>query len=210
MQQVNLYLDEFKKTEIPFSAAIFLIICGYSIAISILISLLLRGVIFYEGLALSEAKDAATKWQEQLSIAERMYPEPKVDPILLKQIESKRQQVTRNDRVLDFLESNGLAQKDAAFSEFLSAFTRVEQEGLWLKRIQIESGGSSLRIEGYVLKPKALPDYLQKLSKEPVFNGMDFKVFDLKRDEGVMEFVVSSNVESSNIETLLENSTTNF
>ncbi|EAT12449.1 hypothetical protein HF888_15410 [Bermanella marisrubri] len=210
MQQVNLYLDEFKKTEVPFSAAIFLIICGYSIVFSIVISLLLRGVIFYEVKALTEALNSAKKWQEQLAIAERMYPEPKIDPILLKQIDSKQQQVTRNDRVLEFLDSNGLAQKDAAFSEFLGAFTRVEQEGLWLKRIQIESGGSSMRIEGYVLKPKALPNYLKKLSKEPVFNGMDFKVFDLKRDKAVMEFVVSSKVESSNIETLLENSATNF
>lgn len=206
MQQVNLYLDDFKKTEVPFSAAIFLIICGYSIVISIIISLLLRGVIYYEKTMLAEANDSAKKWQEQLSIAERMYPEPRVDPILLKQIESSRQQVSRNSRVLEFLENNGLAQKDAAFSEFLGAFTRVKQEGLWLKRIKIDSGGSSMRIEGYVLQPKALPNYLQKLSQEPVFNGMDFKVFDLKRNKTVIEFVVSSKVESSNIETLLERS----
>lgn len=204
MQQINLYHDEFKRIEPPFSAAVIIIISGYALAIGLLVSGVLGGMVWYQQSSMEAHQAKAKDWNEQLVLAKQAYPEPVVDPALKRKIESLKQTVSKNKTVLKYLNSRQLEVENQAFSVFLLALTWVNQEDLWLTRVAIRDGGQSLSLAGKTLSPESLPLYLDKLSDLEVFSDMSFRVFDLNRDGDALRFQVSSKKEAKSVETILE------
>jgi MSHA biogenesis protein MshI len=70
----------------------------------------------------------------------------------------------------------------SGFSEQLMALSRQHQEGLWLTRIELSNGGRDMALTGKVTDPALLPQYIQRLSVEPVFAGQAFRVLRLASD----------------------------
>jgi len=205
MQQVNLYLDEFRQSEVPYSFAIIGIITGYCVVICCFISIGLVSYKWVEKNQLTELEKAAIDWQEQLNIAERLYPEPEVDAGLIKTLSRFEEQKVKNDRVLSYLGGKNLTTNSISFSDYLAVLTKVQEKGVWLKKVSISDSGNAIRLEGYVLQAKALPKYLEKLSKNRVMSGMSFKIFNLKTNNNLIEFIVSTHLEEVGFEALLEN-----
>jgi len=204
MQQINLYLDEFKRIEPKFSAAVILILSGYAFVIGAIISGALAGMLWYQQSNLKQHQAKATEWEKQLAAAEQVYPEPKVDPLLLRKIDTLKENIARNQTVLRYLNGRQLEVENQAFSVLLLALTWVNQEDLWLTKVAIKDGGQSLSLTGKTLNPDSLPVYLDKLSELEVFSDMSFRVFDLTREPDGLIFEVSTKKEVKTVESLLE------
>ena len=92
----------------------------------------------------------------------------KAKQVLLEQLEKQNQ-----------LSPNGM-------SEHFIALARQDVRGLWLSRVEIEDYGQKIALFGEAADPERLADYLQRLSKEPAFDNISFKLFKLdKEDEGI-------------------------
>lgn len=204
MQQINLYLDEFKRIEPKFSAAVIVILSGYAFVIGLLISGVLAGMLWYQQSNLEQHQAKATEWEKQLAAAEQAYPEPQVEPLLLRKIDKLKQDIARNQTVLRYLNGRQLEVENQSFSVLLLALTWVNQEDLWLTKVAIKDGGQSLSLTGKTLNPDSLPVYLDKLSELEVFSDMSFRVFDLTREPDGLSFKVSTKKEVKTVESLLE------
>ena len=71
----------------------------------------------------------------------------------------------------------------SGFSEQLIALSRQHQQGLWLTRIELSDGGRDMALTGKATDPALLPQYIQRLSMEPVFTGQAFKVLRLAAEK---------------------------
>lgn len=205
MQQVNLYLEEFRKVEPQYSAVMTLIVSGYLIFFGTVCGVILYSMVIHKSNQKLELEQQANYWEEQLDIAFQQNPEPKIDEKIIVSIKGYEAQVRRNKNVLDYLENQQQNITSQSFSIYLSALTWVQQKDLWLTKVAIKRGGESLTLVGRALNPDALPEYLKKLSQLDVFKSLQFEVFDLKRDGEQMKFIVSSESEDKSIEGFLEN-----
>jgi len=203
MQQVNLYLDEFKQIEPPFSALLNAVLLAGIFILSIIISVILFIVVWYEQSQLQIVQQDLNKWQQALEVAQKKYPEPLVDSALTQKIESLEQGSQRNQKLLRFLSTRNMNVESQSFSKLLTALTEIQQPGLWLTEITITKGGASLSFSGFTQQASALPEYLKKLSKLNEFKDLHFKVFDMNREGANLSFVISSSREGQ-VEDLLE------
>jgi hypothetical protein len=204
MQQVNLYQVDLQKTEADYSAAIIYIILGYMVFIGLVVSLVLYFISTQEIRSKQALQEQADFWNAQLDIAYRQHPEPKVDDILLRSIEGYESQISRNENVLEYLNSRKEVISNRKLSIYLEALTQVKQDNLWLTNVSIKKDGRSMSIKGQALEASALPEYIKKISDLDIFKSMEFVVFDLKRVGSTMKFVVSSEQQEKSIEDFLE------
>lgn len=207
MQQVNLFLDEFKKIELPYSASVIALLLGYVFVIGLAVTAGLYVLTMQERTMEKEVAEQSVFWKEKYDIAFQQNPEPKISDILLRSIEGYENQISRNENVLNYLSDRRDLIDKKTFSVYLDALTKIKQENLWLTKVLIKKGGSSLSLYGRVLDPSDLPAYLKKISDLDVFKSMQFEIFDLKRNGDQMKFVVSSEKQEKSIEDYLEQAT---
>jgi Tfp pilus assembly protein PilN len=67
------------------------------------------------------------------------------------------------------------------YSDILVALARQDLPQLWLTGIQIEGAGNDLVLRGRAFDAARVPQYLQRLSAEPVLKGMRFETFGVAR-----------------------------
>jgi hypothetical protein len=67
------------------------------------------------------------------------------------------------------------------YSDILIALARQDLPRLWLTGIQIEGAGNDLVLRGRAYEAARVPQYLQRLSEEPVLQGMSFQTFGVAR-----------------------------
>lgn len=67
------------------------------------------------------------------------------------------------------------------YSDILIALARQDLPRLWLTGIQIEGAGNDLVLRGRAYEAARVPQYLQRLSDEPVLKGMRFETFGVAR-----------------------------
>ncbi len=204
MQQINLYLDEFKHIDPPYSANTMWRLALLSVVIGAVVSLILAVLMWWWQQELASRNKQWQAWQQDLQQAKALYPEPQVDARLVRNIASVKLDIERNRKVLQYLHSQQLDAEHQSFSVYLLALTRVFEKDLWLTEIKITKGGASLSLTGRVLKAKALPSYLKKLSETEVFTDMKFRVFEMTREEDQLTFVVSSDRDTKDIDDVLQ------
>lgn len=204
MQQVNLYLDEFKHIEPPYSAATLLFLSVYSVVFGILISGVLLSVLWWQQSDLDVSKRQLNVWKENLNIAKIEFPEPKVDEHFKINIARLKSELARNKVVLKYLQSRQIEVEHQSFSVLLLALTWVSEKDLWLTDVKITKGGENLLLSGRSLQADSLPSYLKKLSEIDVFSQLKFRVFEMDREGDEFTFVVSSVREGDDLEKALE------
>ena len=83
------------------------------------------------------------------------------------------------ERVLDALQSGALGSPEG-FSEFLRAFARQSQDGLWMVGLQMAEGGRNIQLEGRTLNPDQIPGYIRGLNSEPTLRGRSFEALNVQ------------------------------
>ncbi|MES2821878.1 MAG: PilN domain-containing protein [Pseudomonadota bacterium] len=144
-----------------------------------------------ERLAVAEVK--AQTQQDLLSVAQASFVEPLLDPQLPLQLsasEAENQQLQRMMSYLRLLAS----QRAVGFVGPLQALAQHHpQTGLWLHAINLDAGGTELRLQGRSQNQELLPEYLQRLGQSAVFKGREFARFELTRGEDqLLHFDLSS------------------
>ncbi|MEK8049199.1 PilN domain-containing protein [Ideonella sp. DXS22W] len=90
-----------------------------------------------------------------------------------------RLQDSGQQRVLAALQA-GVAGVREGPSEFLVALARQANGAVWITGFAVSEDGNALELDGRMLDPAALPDYLRRLNAEPRFRGRPFAQLSLK------------------------------
>jgi hypothetical protein len=115
---------------------------------------------------LAQLKDQANRLTAQVAGRQR-------DPGLLEELGRVQADLAAGAEVLALLQGGELGNTKG-YSEYLRAFARQSFEGLWLTGFSISGAGQEVTIEGRTLRAALVPDYLQRLNREPIMQGRAF------------------------------------
>jgi hypothetical protein len=174
MQNVNLYLPEFRKKKNWLDAEKTVLIAGAGIVLMVVASgieywqlMQLRNVLAAKG---QEYQDAAAATNALLA----QYGVQTEDPALLENIRELEDDLQSKQALLQFLEGRELGNADG-FSEYMADLSRYHVQGLSLDFVSLTNGGRAVELAGQVLKPELAPIYLQELAKGSAYAGMEFE-----------------------------------
>ncbi len=179
-QHVNLYQLRFQKVKPPFAAAL------------LARGLLAAGVLLLLGYAHAawRARAAETRLEslharrasESTRLVElaTLYPAPEVDVALEGRVTALEVERSAKTRLLGLLSSQSLGNTEG-FSAQMSGIARRRVDGLWLRELRIESGGSDLALAGSALDAELVPRFLRALGEESTFAGRDFRRLRIER-----------------------------
>ncbi|MBY0268722.1 MAG: PilN domain-containing protein [Burkholderiales bacterium] len=77
------------------------------------------------------------------------------------------------------LEGGALGNRNG-FAGYLQAFSRQALNGLWLTGFTV-GGAGEVAIQGRVISPDLLPEYIQKMNREPALKGREFSALEMRR-----------------------------
>jgi len=191
MQQINLYPTLPGKTrQVPSFDHLL-----WTIAVLVLAGLLLSAGLTYSLQRQRHQTEAlqsrVAALQAELTALQKAQSRP-ADAKLQHRLELVRQQQERSTEIRRRLEQ--VAHTDqTGFIGPLEALGRQRVNGLWLDRIRLRADGGIL-LAGRSRSADLLPDYLQGLSAQPVFHGVEFHQLELKRPEdgGAYRFAVGT------------------
>lgn len=192
MQQINLYLEEFKHKKRPYSAQTIMVAMLAGFALSVIASVGIWMTNYKMKSQIEGQREKVEAAENYLKEVAKDYPAPIIDSRLERTVEAMSERKDRNQRLLGYLSKHNLSIHRQSFSRILEALYGISEKGLWLTSIIIRDGGTSITLQGLMQKPDSLPKYLKKLGQEAAFQGMQFSVFDLNRQAENIAFKVSS------------------
>lgn len=175
MQHLNLYDQIDRYVEPQLSARQQLRLVCWALAIL---------VVLYGGLALHTGGKGGelSKLQDQLKALTAQVDQLKAekarlenDPELDRALTDLESEVRFRQKLLANVMPTGNSPGEG-FAPHLSGLARQHIDGMWFTEIQLHSGGQQLALLGQTKAAEYVPQYLQKLSSEPVFEGHRFKV----------------------------------
>lgn len=178
-QQINLYQD-ILRGERAVSAATLALWLGVPLALL----LFLTGLLFWQTTALRRELGGLQReeLQQVAHLAElaKAYPPRQQNQQLAEEV--ARLAAARDARgpLLQVIEAKSRGNR-SGFSGFLEGLARPALAGIWLRRIDIDGGGSRLLLEGRTQEPRLAPRYLQQLAEEQVFAGIEFERLQMTR-----------------------------
>lgn len=80
---------------------------------------------------------------------------------------------------MSVLEGGAMGNRNG-FAKYLQAFSRQALDGLWLTGFTV-GGTGEVTIQGRVISAELLPEYIQKMNKEPALQGRAFSALEMRR-----------------------------
>lgn len=193
MQNINLYQPEDAGRVLLFSSASMVLALA---AVLIVMGLLSAFGAYSAGRAearLAEAEQRREQAVKALENLEKAPGSPQEEASLREAI--TRLEGEREDRRVALEGVTGLSMDiEGGLAEPLAALSRQHRPQLWLTDIRI--GRQGLRLQGSTNDQQQIADYLERLSKEPVFRGTRFRSMRVERMEpgagGRFHFELSS------------------
>lgn len=180
LQQVNLYQSELKDIKLKYSAFNVL-----QLSFILFVILLAAYGFKYFQLQQHQATLAlANETQEKLNAEKAKVGSSKEnkDSALEKEIVAKNKELDKKRKVLKVLSQDEFGNADG-FAAHIAGLARQRIEGLWLTKLRLSNGGTSISMQGSTTKSVFLPQYLQRLSAEKAFSGATFEHFEISKDE---------------------------
>lgn len=199
MQQINLYQEQFRIRRDPFDAR------HLGVGFLLLVLALAGASAWLQQQADEVAVRAAALERErdrleQQVLAMRAQLEEHRDEAVDgdDRVTRLRRELAAKQRVLEYLESGPMAQRDG-FSAHLAGLSRRVIDDLWFDRVVFEQGGRKLRFEGHSLQADGVPRMIAALAEEEVYAGHVFRTLIIERSEEAnrrVDFVLASDVPS--------------
>lgn len=76
---------------------------------------------------------------------------------------------------------SGAIGNTAGYSVYMRAFARQVVQGLWLTAFRVTGDGTQIRLDGAVVDPGLLPEYIQRLNKESIMRGKAFAMLQMRQ-----------------------------
>jgi Tfp pilus assembly protein PilN len=191
--RINLYRDEFKPQFVWLTVANMLLL-------SVVVLLVLSGIYYsvwktMDSRANELSKLRTTIQQRQATLDELTISltQRKKDPVLLNKLEMRLTLLASLQQLATKLDSLNSMQK-TPFSVAFDSFSNADSSDVWLSAFKINE--SSVRIEGSISYPEALPTWLQAVAKTTYFQHTSFRTANVKREQGQLRFVIE-NAESN-------------
>lgn len=182
MQQINLFQPIFRQPKPLFSA----VALAQVWILIVLAMALLQGFFQWRVfelerrmVALASDRDVAERRFKELT---QRLPKKQPDPSLLTRTQALEADLAQTRRIADTL-SGGASGNTRGLSDYLLALARQHVGGTWLTRVEVAQGGIAVGLGGRARAPELVPEYIQKLGREPVFQGKSFSHFNVTRDE---------------------------
>ena len=196
MQQINLYQPILRKQERVFSLKTLL--QGNMIIFGLL--LLIYFISVYQGHTLQQQveklKLERTQHSNTLTELRNKYPPRKKDLTLVEAIKDKQALLEHRMRLVKELRhQNTGAGGNPGFSEQLIGLARQHVRDLWFEEISVRDN-KQLTLSGKAISAKDVPRLIQRLSKEPSFNGTVFTSVNITRDKKDSLILFTLNTES--------------
>lgn len=193
MQQVNLYLPEFRPQQDWLSAGNLL---RAVVALVLVLALLsawdrwrLSGI---DGERIAIQAELATLTRETEAL-EREIAQRGASPQQQRELETRQAQLRQSRDMLGFLQATTLGN-NIGFSGHLIDLSRASFEGLWLTEIALRDGGRIVYLEGRAQYSAMVPDYVGRFSVgDSELRGKRFqRLLGNRREDGVYEFVLEA------------------
>ena len=181
-QQINLYLDEFRRRTDPLDAKH---IGVGVIALLVIVAAISAGLIWQAREV--EARVAELERQRDTAQAELTRKQERLQSLQAEEDDDEelrrlRAELAAKQRLADYLESGRFGTR-GGFSDYLDALARNRVADLWLAQVELRSGGKSLRVAGHALEPETVPAFLSGLAEQESFHGYRFRTMRIDRTE---------------------------
>lgn len=195
-QQINLFNPVFRKQKNLFSVAAMLQAFG----LIVLGSVVFYAYAWYQVDQLSHQTAELTKRfeAEQVRLANfaSEFSPRNSSKLLNDELTALEAQAAAQKNLLDTLKSGALGNTKG-YSEYLRAFARQTESGLWLTGFDISGDGARMNLQGAATNPQLLPAYIQHMNKEPIMRGKSFSALQMKQPQSADGKAVRSYVEFS-------------
>jgi hypothetical protein len=199
MQQVNLYQPVLRKEKKVLSAralvlAMVLVAAGLG-GLSAVVGWQ-SGSMRSEVGSMQRQRDAMRTRVDDL---DKRIPVPKPDPQLIARLDELETEAQAKRHILDALQHRSFGA-GGGFADYLAGLARQRLPELWFSRVEIADGGAKVILAGSTLKPERLPQFLQRLSAEPPFQGLEFSSLSMdrpKEDARRVDFVLRTEPEEA-------------
>lgn len=182
--QVNLYQPQFRRKHLRLSFNRMIILTGL-----ILSTLTLQVIISNHEIDLIE--DQAKQVQQtiihtnnQWSHIQTRFPRGNDNTLLSAEEEKMKTILDNRNQLMKLIKDSRFNphMDQSGYSDYMIAFARQHLPDLWLTNVGIVNRGDQIVIEGKTLNAQSIPEYLQRLSTEPVLAGTQLEI--LKIDQG--------------------------
>jgi hypothetical protein len=189
MQQINLYLPEFRPNREPLRAihmlwgalALLVLLVCFSVYSSHQHGLLQK--------QLTAEQKAQETLQAQLKVLSAQKPAQASADLDLK-ITQLQKNVQRHQQILAMISSQDLGN-DKGFSAQLNALAQASLNTISVQSFSLQRGGKYAEVAGLTRSADQIPFYLQRLRKDPSFAEVGFGVLNIERDKeqsGLLKF----------------------
>ncbi len=200
MQQINLYLPEFRPSREPLRTihmawgllGIFIVLILVSVFNSHQHTQLLQ--------QLTQAQQAQQTLQAQLQI---LTPQKSAQPDVNVDVDAKIQQLQkvlqRRQQVFAMISSQSLGNQKG-FSAQLTTLAQASLNTISLETFSLQRGGTYAELSGKARSADQIPLYLQKLRTDPSFANVGFGVMNVERDKnnnGLLQFSLAKSKPSA-------------
>jgi len=183
MQQINLYQSELRTNQKRLPLNKVGTYAGMFLALVAVITTIQWWQQHSQSQDLIAAKNEKEKIIKQIEVITNEIAAMSDDSDFKKVLLDKEQELNNKKNVLTVLSGQQFGNTKG-FAEQFTGLARQHVEGLWITALDIHAGGEKLNLQGSTFSPEYVPRYLQKLSKENSFKGVEFKTFLMLRDKG--------------------------
>lgn len=192
MQQINLYLPEFRPNREPFRALqmvwVLLFMFVFLVFIAYLSSLQLK--------QLEQELQREQQTQVGLQAQLQAFSKPKSGQSsadLDAKIQQLQKELQKRNQVLELVTHQNLGN-DKGFSAYLNAMANASLSTLSLETFSLQQGGAYAEFGGRTRRADQVPLYLQKLRENESFARVKFGILTIEQDEknrGLLQFTVA-------------------
>ncbi len=198
MQQINLYLNEFRPNRGPLRSSHILLSCTFFIMALLIYSFFVNRQHQILQQQLTQGQEAHKTFQAQLSSFNVDQP-TQVNAELDNKIIQLQKSLQRHQQVLAMIGNQNLGN-DTGFSAHLTALRQAALNTVSIVQFALTQGGKYAELEGLTTSADQVPLYIQRLRQDAAFVDVGLGVLTLERDAqqtGVLKFSLSQPKEES-------------
>lgn len=169
-QQINLFDPRFRPQTPHFSALTMALA-----ALGVAVLLVAVGQLYaYQNrrleATLAQTEQRVKQLQEQATRFARELGEQNRGTALADELARVEDQLRQRRALLEGIQG-GSATSMEGFSPYLSALARQTMQGVWLTGVEVAGNSGDLVLKGRVTDSELVPLYIQRLNREPIFQG---------------------------------------
>ncbi len=164
IQQINLYLPEFKVKKDPLTAQLMLQVLGGVVAIMLLVSLYDIFSRWQLNRELSDLQETLIEETRKTDELDEVLARRSQNTELSDRLDRAESRLESSRQIRDFLSDTTLGNV-AGFSEYFKDLSRASIDGLSITEFSFSNGGRTVRIAGEVVDSAMVPRYVENIAR---------------------------------------------